>query len=409
MGILSVSEALAKTFACLPPPHSVTIPLTNALHHILAESVCSDRDLPPFDKSAVDGYAIALIPPNTSLPFSLKIVGLSKAGARWHGTLKPGEACQIMTGAPVPSGTDRIVMVEDTQRTQDSVIISALGESQQHIQPCGREVQQGTLILAPRTWIRSSEIGVLATFGKSQVNVFYKPTVGVLATGDELVEPEIMPGEDQIRNSNGYALTAQIRSSFFDVTFLGVARDTKASTLEKIELGLQKDVLILSGGVSKGEFDYVKEALLEKGATFEFDQIAIKPGKPLVFGKVKNTYIFGLPGNPGSSFTTCELFVLPFLKGYAGFPTYRPRLRHGVLNFEIQAKGNRTHYLPIAIEAQKETYTLSKIPYAGSADVIALTKANGFLVVEPDHHYRQGQIAPFLFFSENAPLVDSLQ
>ncbi|MEK7485822.1 MAG: gephyrin-like molybdotransferase Glp [Planctomycetota bacterium] len=409
MGILSVSEALAKTFASLPPTQLSTVPLVDAVHHILAERIQADRDLPPFDKSAVDGYAIAPVESTKILPFTFKVKGLSKAGSRWPGTLKSGEACQIMTGAPVPPGAERIIMVEDTTRVGDSVRIATLGEPQQHIQPRGREVQQGSVLLSPGTWIRSSEVGVLATVGKSYVQVFRKPTIGVLATGDELVEPDIVPGADQIRNSNGYALTAQIRSSYFEVTFLGVARDTKADTLKKIEMGLQKEVLILSGGVSKGEFDYVKDALLEKGALFEFDQIAIKPGKPLVFGKVQNTYIFGLPGNPGSSFTTCELFVLPFLKGWSGFPVYRPRLLQGILNFEIKAKGNRTHYLPVLIELKKDVWTLSKLPYAGSADVLALALANGFLVVEPDHSYRQGELAPFLFFSENAPFPEPLQ
>lgn len=402
MGLLALGDALAKTFACLPTPSIISLPLQQSLHHILAEELYADQDLPPFPKSAVDGYAILATNPNPPLPFSLKVVGLSKAGSRWHGTLQPGQACQIMTGAPVPEGTERIVMVENTLRENDQVQIQVWGQPRQHIQPRAKEIRQGELILSSGTYIRSVEIGALATFGKANVAVFRKPSVGVIATGDELVEPHQIPNEDQIRNSNGYALTAQIQSAGFDCTFLGVARDTKDATLEKLTLGLQKDVLILSGGVSMGEFDFVKVALLEKGASFEFDQIALKPGKPLVFGKVANTFIFGLPGNPGSSFTTCELFVIPFLKGIAGFLEYPSKTFPATLSFPFLNKGNRIQYLPVWLTKSESQIQVQKVPYEGSADVVALTRANAFLRLEPNISYQPGDAVQVQIFSENS-------
>jgi molybdopterin molybdotransferase len=400
--VIPLELAFQKTFEWLPSPEVITLPLAQSLYHILASPLRADRPLPPFHKSAVDGYAIA--PPKSTPPLRFEVVGLAKAGKAWEGTLQPDQACQIMTGAPVPLGTDRIIMVEDTLREGNTVQLFQVGKPQQHIQPKGIEVCQGDQVLNPHTLIRPTEIGTLASFGKAEVSVYRKPKVAVVATGDELVEPHETPGPDQIRNSNGYSLCAQIQANHFNCDLLGIARDTRESISAFLEKGFHYDVLILSGGVSMGEYDYVKEVLLQHRAQFQYDKIALKPGKPLVFGKVPSTFLFGLPGNPGSSFTTCELFVIPFLRGFAGYSPYRSTRYTGILDFPFHIKGDRIQYLPVWIRFVDQHWKIFKLPYAGSSDVVALSRANGFLILEPEQKFQVGDCAPFQWFSPHLDL-----
>ncbi len=351
---------------------------------VLAEDVVSDLDLPPFPRSAVDGFALRSADVK-SPPSQLRVVGVVPAGASPAFHVNGGEAAQVMTGAPVPEGTDAVQMVEKTRLEGERVEILEAVRLGKNIAPRGDEVKEGDIVLWKGTRLDAASVAVAATVGKVKLPVGRRARLAVIATGDELVDPATKPGPGKIRNSNAFSLVAQARSAGAEVRNLGVAKDTEESLRRLIRDGLGGDVLLLSGGVSMGRFDLVEGVLGELGVRTLFDRVALKPGKPLVFGiSPGGGLVFGLPGTPVSTMVTFELFVRPALAKMEGCGEPRRPLLSATLRDSLSSKGARRAFLPGWIEPEGSSLAAHPIATRGSADIVAFSKANALLIVPED-------------------------
>jgi molybdopterin molybdotransferase len=380
--MIPVEKALEIVLSRVEPLPAEEIDFTEAPGRLLREDVTADSDLPPFRRSAVDGYAVRASD-TTPVGAKLKLVGSVPAGTYPDFRVGPGEAASIMTGAPVPEGADAVEMVEQSRESPDGVILLQRVASGENVAPQGAEVRRGEVVLKRGTRLDAAAVAVAATVGKTRLSVGRRPAVSVTATGDELVDPRKTPGPGQIRNSNGFSLVAQLRSIGIDARFLGVAQDSETSLRGFIEKGLEGDVLLLSGGVSMGRYDLVEKVLLELGVEILVDAVALKPGKPLVFGVADGgKLVFGLPGNPVSTMVTFELFVrmaIARLEG-AGRPL-RENLQARLLG-GLSSRGPRRAYLPGWLRTGEEgDLVATPIPSKGSADIVAFSKGNALLIV----------------------------
>ena len=383
--MIPVDRALEIVLSRAQPLPAEEIDFTDAPGRILREDATADTDLPPFRRSAVDGFAVRASD-TSSAPARLKLVGSVPAGTYPEFRIGPGETASIMTGAPVPEGADAVQMVEESREDPDGVVLLSSVASGQNVAPQGAEVRRGEVDLWSGTRLDAAAVAVAATVGKTRLLVGRRPTVSVAATGDELVHPSETPGPGQIRNSNGFSLLAQCRSVGIDAVSLGVAGDSESSLRGFIRRGLETDVLLLSGGVSMGRYDLVEKVLSELGVEILVDAVALKPGKPLVFGVGDDgKLVFGLPGNPVSTMVTFELFVrtaLARLEG-AGNPV-REILQARLLD-SLTNRGPRRAYLPGWLRAGDDGELVAEpIPTKGSADIVAFSKANALLIVPQD-------------------------
>lgn len=381
--MLTYEDALAQilTQANVLPP--VQTPLADALGLILAEDLVTPHDLPPFDNSSMDGFAVRFADLGT-VPVTLPIAGEIAAGALDIPALLPGQALRIMTGAPVPDGADTVVPVEDTE-TQDGnrVTILEAAERGRHIRRAGEEVERGSVVVPKGLRLRPAEIGMAATVGRAQVTAYPKPRVAVISTGDELVEPGTELKRGQIYNSNAYALAAQVEDAGGVVSQRLHARDTPGALREAFDACAGADVLITSGGVSVGDFDYVKAVFAERG-TVDFWKVAIRPGKPLAFGQWGQTLFFGLPGNPASSVVTFELFVRPALRKLAGHSQLtRPAIK-AVLSEDAAHTPGRQSYQRAVISGRAGDYAVRTTGAQGSGMLSPLVQANALLALPAD-------------------------
>jgi molybdopterin molybdotransferase len=380
--VIAVEEALATVLRAASPLPPEEIDFTQAAGRILAEDVVSDIDMPPFARSAVDGFALRADDVREA-PATLRVVGMIQAGTFPRIRIESGEAASIMTGAPVPEGADAVAMVEGTREESDRVTILERVEAGQNVSPRGSEVRTAEVVLRRGTRMDPASVAVAATVGKTRLLVGRRPEVAVAATGDELVAPASKPGPGQIRNSNGFSLLAQCRSVGIEARYLGVASDTPASIREHVERGLAADVLLLSGGVSAGRFDLVETVLKELGVRILVDAVALKPGKPLVFGVSEHgKLVFGLPGNPVSTMVTFELFVRCALARMEGaLDPERRNLRARLLG-PLSNRGQRRAYLPGWVRPESDGELSARpIPTRGSADIVAFSKSNALLIV----------------------------
>ncbi|MCS6851204.1 MAG: molybdopterin molybdotransferase MoeA [Gemmataceae bacterium] len=392
--MLSVAEAQEIVLGHVRPLAPVRRAVTpDLIGSVLAEEVSSDLDMPPYDKAMMDGIAVrsADLPDGTGV---LTIVDEITAGRVPIRALGPGEAARIMTGAPIPPGADAVVMVErleplDAGRVR---VTDRPPRPGQNIIPRGRELRQGDVILPVGSVLGPVEFGLLATVGRTTVNVVPAPEVAVLATGDELVDADRSPGPGQIRNGNGPMLQAQVRSAGGLPRGLGIARDDPDELRPKIAYGLESPVLLLSGGVSAGKLDLVPQVLRDLGVTAHFHKVAMKPGKPLLFGTHPGGAVFGLPGNPVSSLVCCELFVRPAIRRLRGEHDPRPRLIFAVLGEDFAYATDRPTYHPARLVLQDRGWVVWPVPWFGSADLRALAQANALAVFPAgDHRHRAGQ------------------
>ena len=353
------------------------IPFNEALYRILAEDVFSDIDIPPFNKSAMDGFALR----KSEVNQPLKIVQTVQAGDVPIKQLNQGECVKIMTGARLPDNADYVAKIEDTEINQEGKVIIKQVENKPNIRFAAEDIRTGEVVLTKGTLIRPQEIASLATVGKTTISVYKKPKIIVASTGNELTEPFNLPNEVQIRNSNAYQIIAQCNQIGINAEYSGIVEDTLESTLHHIQKMMnQCDIMIFSGGVSMGDFDFVPQALHQLGFDEIFHTIAVQPGKPTLMAQKRNQYFFGLPGNPVSSFMQFELIVKPFIYKVMGHE-YHAKIAFLPLAIEYRRKkAERTSLIPVEIKENK----VHPIEYHGSAHLFAMNSAQGFIAI-PQH------------------------
>lgn len=365
-----------RTARAAPPAESVA--LEAAAGRVLAESIAADRDYPALARSVRDGYAVRAI----DSPGELEVIGEVRAGESFSGEVGARQAVEIMTGAPVPRGADAVVMLEHVRREGARVIAGQSAASGQFINPQACEARAGEILLHPGKRLDFTDIAMLAAAGKQSVPVYAVPRVAIVATGDEIVPVAETPRDFQIRNSNVYSLAAQVARAGGVPEILPVARDERAHTRDLIERGLAADLLLLSGGVSAGKYDIVESVLEDLGAEFFFDRVLIQPGQPLVFGKARGKFFFGLPGNPSSTMVTFEIFARAALELLGGQQEVALHMPFARLTEEFHHRVGLTRFLPARLSPDGAAVT--PIAWRGSSDVPALTRANAFMVVDAD-------------------------
>ncbi|HUR37140.1 MAG TPA: gephyrin-like molybdotransferase Glp [Terriglobales bacterium] len=387
--ILGFAEARAVVeahAAKIAPPPAEILPLLEAVGRILAEDIAADRDFPPFPRATRDGYAVRS-EDLTSLPAQLRVIGQIKAGEMWNGASPQRAQClEIMTGAPVPQGVDAVVMVEYTRQNGDVVNIERAVVCGENVVPTGSEARRGQVLLTRGTRLNAAQIGVAASAGKDRVAVYRRPRIAILSTGDEIVDVAATPELHQIRNSNSYSLAAQVLKAGGEPVQLPIAPDDAIRLRSLIQEGLEADLLLLSGGVSMGKYDFVEQVLEEFGAEFYFTGALIQPGRPVVFGqtkKGKKKYFFGLPGNPVSTLVTFEVFAGCMVAALAGakWPLQFAMAR---LAAPVKMKTGLTRFLPSRRGGEMGEPTVEVVPWQGSGDMAATARANCYLIVPPD-------------------------
>jgi molybdenum cofactor synthesis domain-containing protein len=361
-----------------------TVPLSESTNRILAEDIVADTDLPPFDRAQMDGYALRAADV-ANPPSRLRIVGESAAGAGWHREMKPGEAVRIMTGAPVPAGADAVQQVELTRELNGGGEVEILErvEAGRSIVKQAAEIERGETVLRAGEEINAQVIATLASFGYATVNVGRRPRVAVMATGSELVDVDQKPARDQIRDSNNYTIAAYAALSGATVERLPLAGDDTGELKRQIAAGVERcDVLITSGGVSMGAYDFTKAAFKELGAEIFFERVALRPGKPTVFGRVGKTLVFGLPGNPVSVAVTFNLFVRAALRAMQGAAeTSLPELR-AVLARDVKGSVDRESFLPAVLRTDEQgTLLADPLKWGGSSDFVSFARATALINV----------------------------
>ena len=427
-GILTFEEAyaLVQTYCRrIPdrPKQAEEVPLLQSLGRVLVEPVLADRDFPPFPRATRDGYAVRAADITQDGLALLRIVGQVKAGDSYDLPLVSGEAVEIMTGAAVPQGADAVVMVEYTERktshkgheeaqsedmrvTASDDILEGLTEAKknspavivtddlveiqrpivggENIVPAGAEAKAGQSLLPLGIRIGPAQIAMAAAAGRASLQVCRKPRVAILSTGDELVDVAEKPGPSQIRNSNSYSLAALVAANGGEPVQLPTAPDEEGKLTELIQEGLKSDLLLLSGGVSMGKFDLVEKVLTALGAEFFFTGAMIQPGKPVVFGAVGEAPFFGLPGNPVSVMVTFDLFARQLVEALSGAEPSRLKSATARLKKEFKTKTGLTRFLPAILEGGLYDPEVEVVPWQGSGDMLAASRATCYLVVPPN-------------------------
>lgn len=355
---------------------SEMIPFHEALGRVLAEDIFSDTDMPPFNRSAVDGFACR----KADLKNDLDIIEVIPAGREPIKEVMGNQCSRIMTGAIVPEGCDIVIMVEDTIDLNDGKIRFTGSGLKSNIAYKGEDVREGDLVIEKGKIITSADIAVMASAGRTSVRTARKPEVGIISTGDELVEPGTKPNRSQIRNSNAYQLLSQVDHAGARGNYYGIVPDDDTASEIIGKSVLENDIVILTGGVSMGDYDFVPSFLEKAGVRILFDRVNVQPGKPTTFGIHARSLVFGLPGNPVSSFVQFETLVRPLLLSMMGsseMPSYR-KVQMGT--FFERKSASRTGWVPVTINGQNEAFP---VEYHGSAHITAISRSNGIIMVLP--------------------------
>ena len=380
--MITVEEAQERTLAAVPVLDTETVPLPEAAGRVLREDVRAAANVPPTDNTGMDGYAVRATDTATA-PAKLRVIGEVRAGSMPDVSIAPGTAVRIMTGATIPPGADAVAQIEITDGGLSTVEIRRTVAGGSNIRRAGEDMRAGDVVLRSGTVIRAAELAVLATAQQSQVEVGRRPTVAILATGDELVDAGTRPGPGQIVNSNSLALAALVGEAGGIPRILGVVRDQREATIAAIESALSSDFVVSSGGVSVGAYDYVKDALEALGAETKFWRVAMKPGKPIVVASIRDRLYFGLPGNPVSSMVSFVLFVAPALRKAQGqtealFPPV-VKIR---TTAALRGAGDRRTYVRVRVTAQNGELRADPMRAQGSGITTSMAGANGLAVVD---------------------------
>ena len=381
--LLPVSDARRTVLANLTPLDTETIPLADASGRVLAESPVSRVSHPPADVSAMDGYALRA-EDVTSPPVSLKIVGESAAGHPWTGKIQGGETVRIFTGAYVPDGADTVVIQEDTSADGETVSVNAPVQTGKHIRPMGQDFQSSDKILKFPRMLTARDVGLLAAMNIPAVRVFLKPRVGILSTGDEIVEPGSEVKDGQIVSANGSSLSAFVSACGAFPINLGIVPDDVDALRTVINASDSLDMILTSGGVSVGKHDLISQAAPQNDLEVIFHKIAMRPGKPLLFGRWNHTPFFGLPGNPVSAMVCALLFVGPALEALQGLPGDAPRTLPAKLSGVLPANDEREDYIRAVIQpAETDLPRVTPLSKQDSALIAALSSADALIVRAP--------------------------
>jgi molybdopterin molybdotransferase len=375
-------EVIAQISKLNHATSTVNLSVWDAAGYVLAQDLIADRNYPPFNRATRDGYAVRAS--ESTAGATLACLGEIKAGDASIQPLEKGTCIQIMTGAAVPPEADAVVMIEYTRRDKEFVHFKQSATKGQNIVVAGSETAKDQSLLQPGARLGYAELGLAAQIGATQLRCAKKPRVAILSTGDEIVPTDASPGPYQIRNSNSVSLAAQVRDAGGEPVILGNASDRIESLGDKIQHGLREDILVLSGGVSMGKYDLVEDVLKSLGATFYFDAVAIRPGKPAVFAMCNEKPVFGLPGNPISTMVTFELFVVPAIDLLSGAPARALPFLKATLAEAMKEKPGMTHFLPARVQFESGEAQVKPLAWQGSGDTVTMAKANCFLVVGAD-------------------------
>lgn len=397
--MISISEALniieRESFALA----AETIGLETSVGRVLAEKIVADTDLPPFDRSQMDGFAVRS-EETKNAPVNLKIVGESVAGKGFEGELNDGETVRIMTGAPVPDGADAVQKVELTEERDGFIKIFETAKTQQNIVARGAEIGRGATVFGTGEIISEQMIAALASFGYAKVEVFRQPKISILATGSEIVDVFEKPQKDQIRNSNSAMLAALAKKLYLRPKALPLVHDDFEMLKKRIteSVSTESQILILTGGVSVGDYDFTKPALRELGAEIFFEKVSLKPGKPTVFARLNDCLIFGLPGNPVSVAVTFYLFVRKAILRMQSAKNSELKRGFAVVSEKIKGAKERDCYLPVSLQTNKKgNLVIESLRFSSSSNFIAFARADALIFVPQGKTYEAGDVAEIRF------------
>ena len=383
MSSIKVDEARKIILEKIKVQGTEKVSISEALGRILSENIIARRNNPPMDNSAMDGYALKakdIELATSENPIKLEIIEDLAAGYSPKMTIQSGQAVRIMTGAPIPEGADAVIMQEDTERNENSVQVKDKAEIRENIRDAGEDVREGETVIKKGAKLLPAHIGMMAVVGRSSVLVGRRPSVAILSTGDEIKDLDDSLSGPCIYNSNGYMLAAQVKSAGGIPSYLGIARDNEEDLMEKFNWALQCDMVVSSGGVSVGDYDLVKASLKKMGQEMLFWKVAMKPGKPLAFGRIDTVPIFGLPGNPVSSFVSFEQFVRPSIRKMMGASQLSHLLVQAKLTHTVHKKAGRQHFLSAYVKWENGTCTVSPTQEQGSGILKSTVNANGLLI-----------------------------
>jgi molybdenum cofactor synthesis domain-containing protein len=383
--MIPVSKAINIIDREINPLGVESIALEKAVGRVLAENIITDSDMPPFDRSQMDGFAVRSMDLR-QIPATLRLVGESAAGRGWHNRLGKGEAIRIMTGAPVPVGADAVQKLEVVEECEGLVTVLEYAEKGKFIVRRGSELKKAAVLFQRGEVITEGMVPGIAAFGYSRVKTSVKPSVAILSTGSEIVPVDKIPGRDQIRNSNSVMLKVFCEQAGASARSLSISGDdltTLKSRISKAANDGKTDVLVITGGVSVGKYDLTKAALKELGAEIFFEKVRLKPGKPAVFARLGKLVIFGLPGNPISSAVTFYLFVRRAVRRMQNAKAVALRSGYAVSAGRMKAAAERETYLPVALETNKEGMLLAKpLKWGGSSDFVGFARAEAMALIQ---------------------------
>jgi molybdopterin molybdotransferase len=382
--MISVENALHKILEVFAPLGQESVNILDSLGRVIGEDIYATRNIPPRDNSAMDGYALRWEDTHGASkekPAVLDVIEDIPAGAIPKEDVGKGESSRIMTGASVPDGANAVVRVEDTAKYGRRVKVFAQAKKGQDIRLAGEDVRDGELVISHGDVIRPAEIGMLASLGRSFVDVYQRPVVAVVATGDELVDIDENPNPWQIVSSNSYSLAAQIIDCGGIPLQIGIAKDTRDDLVSKFKAALRADIIVSSGGVSVGDYDLVKDVMKEVGNKMQFWKVAMRPGRPLAFGSMGGVPMFGLPGNPVSSMVAFEQFVRPSMLKMMGHKNLFRRTVKATIREDITKKRGAKHFIRASVEYRNGKFTVVSTGDQGSGILKSMVKANGLIIL----------------------------
>jgi molybdopterin molybdotransferase len=411
--MIPVEKALKTILANFRPLGMEKINILEARGRVIGEDIFAPRNIPSADNTAMDGYAVRYADTKGATkdkPLKLKIIEDIPAGKIARNKIKKNEAARIMTGAVIPEGADAVIRQEDTLKEGKIVTIYVSAEKGENIRFAGEDVRRGERVIWKGSVLRPAHIGMLAALGKALVNVYQKPRVAIMSTGDELVDIKTNPGPGKIVNSNSYSLAAQVLECGAIPVMLGIARDKKSDLQKKFNQALNADLIISSGGVSVGDFDFVKNVMGEIGNAMHFWQVAMRPGKPLAFGAIEGVPLFGLPGNPVSAMVSFEQFVRPSLLKMLGHKNIYRQTVKAICNEGFEKKAGFRHFIRAIVKKENGQYIATTTGDQGSGILKSMVAANGLIVMgESETRIKKGALVTVQLLDDSLSWSESLQ